>query len=198
LTKAQCVNILLTFDVRKMPNICLEDLKSGKIPGITMAIGGTFCEAAVVCLNKNSHETGVSLDLKGIKKETVFVNWTTPYDERLERAYCDQNVSTEFGAYGIAILLALRLTEYTVIEKTRGKNGFDYWLGKKSTDDEEVFNPEKTARLEISGIFNGDVTDVNTRKRIKIKQTDISDKSGFPAYIAIVEFSKPLAHFEKK
>ncbi|MDP3470218.1 MAG: hypothetical protein Q8S11_17890 [Daejeonella sp.] len=87
-------------------------------------------------------------------------------------------------------LLALKLTDYTIIEKSARKNGFDYWLGDK---DDILF--QRKARLEVSGIFNGKSKDINNRYRVKVKQTEQSDSLKIPAYVGIVEFSKPIANF---
>jgi len=93
----------------------------------------------------------------------------------------------------LAILLALKLTDYTIIEKSARKNGFDYWLGQKG---DILF--QKKARLEISGIFKGAVKDVNARYKVKVKQTNQSDSLNLPAYVGIVEFSNPTANFGVK
>jgi len=93
----------------------------------------------------------------------------------------------------IAILLALKLTDYTIVEKSARKNGFDYWLGKK---DDILF--QKKARLEISGIFNGSEKDINKRYNVKVKQTEQSDALKIPAYIALLNLVNLLLILERK
>ena len=90
-------------------------------------------------------------------------------------------------------MLALKLTDFTIIEKSARKNGFDYWLGQKG---DILF--QKKARLEISGIFKGAEKDVNARYKVKVKQTNQSDSLNLPAYVGIVEFSNPIANFGTK
>ena len=52
--------------------------------------------------------------------------------------------------------------------------------------------------MEVSGIFNGGEKDINQRYKVKVRQTDLSDSLKIPAYIGIVEFSRPITKFEKK
>ena len=116
--------------------------------------------------------------------------WDNIFDEQLDRTWADQFYATEHGAVCLAILIALKMTNYTIIEKSARKNGFDYWLGEK---DDILF--QKKARLEVSGIFKGTEKDVNKRYKIKVIQTNQSDLLKIPAYIGIVEFSNPIANF---
>ena len=91
-------------------------------------------------------------------------------------------------------MLALHQTDYTVIERSRKGTGFDYMLGDRQ---EPFFIPK--ARLEVSGIMHE--TDGNTveqRFRQKSKQTLKTDTTRLPAYVAVVEFSKPKAIFAIK
>lgn len=130
------------------------------------------------------------MPVNGSSKQQFSLNWTGLYSDQLDRTWKDQEEATELGAVCLAVQLALKMTDYTVIERSAKTTGFDCWLGA-ATDDELIF--EKKARLEISGIFNGDSGSVNTRYKIKVKQTKQSDHSRLPAYIAIIEFSKPMA-----
>ena len=66
-------------------------------------------------------------------------------------------------------------------------------LGNKNS---ELF--QKKARLEISGIMQGDDTGMWNRYNAKVMQTEQSDYTSLPAYISIIEFSRPKAIFKKK
>jgi hypothetical protein len=96
------------------------------------------------------------------------------------------------GAVGIAVLLAKKEIGYAVIERSRKGTGFDYWMG----DDSEIPFQNK-ARLEISGIRNGNDNEIKARVKQKLKQTDRSD-GYLPAYVIVVEFSCPLAEVRRK
>lgn len=71
----------------------------------------------------------------------------------MQRCWNDQEYTTEQAAYGIALLLLSKLTEFTVVERSRKGTGFDYWLGKPTDSSDLPF--QKSMRLEVSGIRQG-------------------------------------------
>ena len=64
------------------------------------------------------------------------------------------------------------MTEYTVYERSRKGTGFDYWLAPKGAE-KPLFQDK--ARLEISGVRNGDDGVVSARAAKKMKQTELND-----------------------
>jgi hypothetical protein len=164
------------------------------LPGLSIVSGQHLYESCVVCLSRSNHKyVGTTLGVYGDSKIDCTITWDNIFDNQLDRTWGDQFYATEHGAVCIAILLALKLTKYTIIEKSARKNGFDYWLGEKG---DILF--QKKARLEISGIFKGTEKEVNTRYKVKVKQTNQSDSLNLPAYIGIVEFSNPITNFGAK
>lgn len=111
------------------------------------------------------------------------------------RCWNDLEYTTEQAAYGIAFMIITRLTDFTVIERSRKGTGFDYWLGTENDDSLLPF--QNKARLEISGIRAGDEKRINIRLKQKLEQTKPSDGI-LPAYVVVVEFSKPVAITAKK
>jgi hypothetical protein len=103
--------------------------------------------------------------------------------------------ATEYGAYGIAIIVALPLTETPRVERSAKGTDVDYWVGD-GKDQRGIF--QRTARLEVSGILKGDKTKIAARLREKLVQTKRSDKAGLPAYVVIVDFGGPEARFVKR
>ena len=87
------------------------------------------------------------------------------------------------------------ITGKKAIDRSKKGSGFDYWIGE--TDDDELIFSNK-ARLEVSGILSGTDSKIDTRLRTKLDQVKPSDISGFPAYIAIIEFGQPKARVELK
>ena len=173
--------------------IDIDEIVQG-LPGLSIVSGRHLFEACVVCLTRQNHiSKGTAFYVYGDAKIDFNLTWENIFDEQLDRTWGDQFYATEHGAVCLAILLALKLTSYTIIEKSARKNGFDYWLGEKG---DLLF--QKKARLEVSGIFTGSSTDVNTRFKCKVKQTNQSDSLNIPAYIGIVEFSHPFANFGAK
>ena len=164
------------------------------LPGLSKVSGSHLYESCVVCLSRHNHDAhGTEFSVYGDKKINLTLVWDNIFDEQLDRTWADQFYATEHGAVCLAILIALKMTDYTIIEKSARKNGFDYWLGEK---DDILF--QKKARLEVSGIFKGTEKDVNKRYKIKVIQTNQSDSLKIPAYIGIVEFSNPIANFGTK
>lgn len=88
--------------------------------------------------------------------------------------------------------LAKQETDYFVTSRARKWTGIDFWLG---SEPETLIS---TARLEVSGILQGDASTIRARVREKMRQTDRSATSRLPVYVSVVEFSTPIAHLEKK
>lgn len=171
----------------------LNDLGNGSIPGISGPVGASLAEACGVCLESQGHVQGVTLSVRSLRNSSYFLYWP-PISNQSRRAWNDPDEATESGAAGVAALLAIRETGYTIIERSPKGTGVDYWLGDGS--DTSVF--ERKARLEVSGIRQGDDSVVRVRVRRKLNQTYPSDNAGLPVYVIIVEFGRPLAEVRKK
>jgi len=173
--------------------IDINEITQG-LPGLSKVSGQHLYESCVVCLSRHTHSNlGTPINVFCDNEINYILICNNIFDDQLDRTWADQFYATEHGAVCIAILLALKLTDFTIIEKSARKNGFDYWLGQKG---DTLF--QKKARLEMSGIFKGTVNDVNARYKVKIKQTNQSDSVNLPAYVGIVEFSNPSANFGAK
>jgi hypothetical protein len=177
------------------PEIILGDLSLG-MPGITPTFGATLAEAATVCLEAQSHSSGVRMEVDGDYGTGCAVRWGPVGDPaQAKRCWADPEVATEHGAYGVASLLVSVLTDLTVVERSRKGTGFDYWLGKKE-ETEPLF--QNKARLEVSGIAKGSLPEIGKRAQQKLKQTKQSDSTKLPAIVAVVEFSAPRSRLVKK
>ena len=163
----------------------LNSLGKG-LPAITPGFGMALAEAGGVCLESQNHSQGVQLRVRGYSNRCYPLDWPS-ITEQTRRCWNDQEVATEHGAMGIAVLLAQKETGYTVIRRSRKGTGFDYWMG-----DVSVYPFQNRARLEISGIREGNDQQVKARVQQKLKQTDRSD-GALPAYVIVVEFGQPLA-----
>lgn len=174
----------------KHGTLTLTDLSRG-LPGITPKYGEMLAEAGAVCFEDQKHTHGVELQVKGTFQAKYQVFWQ-PVTDQMMRCWNDEEYTTEHAAYGVAFLIILDLTDYTVIEKSRKGTGFDYWLGKAEGSKELPF--QDAARLEVSGIRSGDDSLVKSRLNEKLKQIKRSDSTSLPALVIIVEFSAPLSH----
>ncbi|MBE9061231.1 hypothetical protein [cf. Phormidesmis sp. LEGE 11477] len=163
-------------------------LKQG-LPAITPAFGAALAESVAVCLDEQGHQSGVSLKLLGDSSGTFLLLYSE-VTEQMRRCWNDREYATEQAAYGVALLLIQRLTEFTVIERSRRGTGFDYWLGKVSDVSEQPF--QKLSRLEVSGIRQGSEQQIRTRVRMKIRQVQAVNNR-LSVYVAVIEFSRPLA-----
>ena len=141
--------------------ININDISQG-LPGLTATSGKHLFEACVVCLNRQNHNhNGTKLSVYGDKKIDFTLTWDNIFDDQLDRTWADQFYATEHGAVCLAILLALKLTDYTIIEKSARKNGFDY------------YNP-KTGTVESGG--KGDIA-------MWMLDTDYDGRSIFPSQV---------------
>lgn len=171
----------------------IETIKKG-MPGITPVIGNYLYENCLVSLNLSGHTSGTEMYVSGLREETCQLNWEEQITDQMTRSYKDDTETTEQGAVCISVLIAKRLTDYTVIERSWRGTGIDYWLGYESDS-----LMQRVARLEISGIkTESDTNTVSIRYGQKAKQTVLSDNTNLPAYISIVEFSNPKCLFNKR
>jgi hypothetical protein len=180
--------------LNQIPVLNLHSLTQG-LPAITPAFGSAIAEAGAICLTDAAHETGVILEIEGDFSATFQLDWH-PVTDQIQRCWNDEEYTTEQAAYGIAFLLILQLTNLTVIERSRKGTGFDYWLGIQ--DPFATLPFQKMARLEVSGIRKGNQSQINARVKQKTEQTRPSDTQGLPAYIIVVEFSRPIAVIQTK
>ncbi len=175
-----------------MDELDLNVLKEG-LPGVSKARGTEHAEAGMVCFELHQHPIGIELEVKGSFENRFRVVWSDTLTEQIQRAWNDVDDATESGACGIAFLLVLALTEYTIVRKSRKGTGVDYYLGYKDN-----LVVQDAARLEVSGIFEAtSERDMMRRVEQKLKQTNPSDGL-IPAYIVVVEFSNPVAYMVKK
>lgn len=174
-----------------LPVLDLSRLSSG-FPALTTSAGTLLAEAAAVCLAHQGHGLRATLPVTGSYSKTVVVVRPSISDQ-MRRCYADLQEATEFGACGLAILLVRAIVGYTVIERSVKGTGFDYWLGY---EDELPF--QNKARLEVSGILAGDDGQITARVKQKREQTTPTDRTALPAYIVVVEFSRPKAQVVTK
>ncbi|MBL8874429.1 MAG: hypothetical protein JNM86_01395 [Phycisphaerae bacterium] len=175
---------------KKKSNLDLSKLNGGSPPGISPALGQFAAEAAGVLLEHNKHKAGVEMRVLASAPTRYEISWAGLHASA-RTTHKDLPAAVEYGAYGIAFLLVEEFTTLKVIERSAKKTGIDYWLG---TGKEPLF--QATARLEVSGIVNGE-DKVDERVKDKMKQSDRS-KGKLPAFIAVVEFGQPMCVFKKR
>ena len=169
----------------------LNDLGNG-LPAITPSFGQALAEAAGVCLESQGHMQLTLITIRGRINTQTPLAWPQ-VTEQTRRTWNDPQEATEYGATGIAVLLARQELGYLAIERSSKGTGVDYWLG----EDTSRLSLEPKARLEISGIRRGSINDVSARVRQKLQQTAPSD-GPLSVFVVVVEFGTPLAEVQRK
>lgn len=172
-------------------HLTLEALLT-EFPELSPGLVGFHFEHSLIALGRFGHLSGVELSVKknnADEPDRFTIAWTSEITEVMRKSWADPDENTEFAACGIAFLLIIALTPFTVIERSRRGTGFDYWLGNRDTT--KPF--QRAARLEVSGIGKAENTGVvQTRVKQKIGQIK-RRKATIPGYVIVVEFSRPLA-----
>lgn len=181
------IKMSLSEQQLKPHTIELTSLECGRV-GISPAAGKSIAEAASVCLEERGHSSPTAMVIFGDYESATDIAWTTPSNQ-VKRWWNDDQYATEHGAYCIAALL-VECSGLEVVERSKKKTGFDFWLGPKGAQSVLFQN---LTRLEVSGIRNGNRAEIESRVKQKISQTKVSDGSTLPAVIVIVEFGRPTA-----
>jgi tRNA U34 5-carboxymethylaminomethyl modifying enzyme MnmG/GidA len=171
-----------------VPKLDIESLADG-IPVIDEEAVGFYKLNCMACFQSLDHASGVKLkvEYENVKK-TFEVCWSGEMTSQQKRNYADLNRATDHAACAIALLLIRELTELTAIEQARIGTSVDYYLILKTQDKNLIVN-QAAARLEISGILcQNENNSVDKRIREKLKRLK---PDNLPAFIIIVEFSKP-------
>lgn len=172
----------------------LEDITRG-FPGLTKAWGVILMDGCIAALWFNEHNSELEFITTGSESRKFKLRYPEERKtQQLADSWADTLEATEKGAACIGILLALKLTNFQVVRRAVRFSGIDYWIG--AADDGVLF--QNKARLEVSGIFKGTNSEIEKRYDDKCNQTKQSDDSLLPAYVAITEFSKPVAKFGKR
>lgn len=171
----------------------LQEIAKGHY-GLTKTCGAHLLEGCIATLWLHNHASELEMAIKGNERKFKLKFPEEIKTVQLANSWKDKDVATEHGAACIGILLALKLTDLEVIERAVKPTGIDYWIGNPKHG--ILF--QKKARLEVSGIFEGNDADIEARYKRKCKQTDQSDDSLLPAYVSVTEFSKPVSKFGQK
>jgi hypothetical protein len=170
-----------------------ESLRKGEL-GLSPTYGSFLAEAASYCLKLKKHLSPVFLHVSGIEQRRADLQWNDA-GESFDTTYADLQEATEYGAYGLALAVAVTLTDIPYIERSAKGTGIDYWLSH-GVDERGIF--QRAARLEVSGILEGDDGTISARLNKKLAQTKRSDNTSLPAYVAIVEFGFPKMRLVKR
>lgn len=156
-------------------------------PGLLSSDKAKACaEAGGFCFEYNGHASGVQMRVVGDVAASHEVRWP-PLAAAAYPAWADLDEAVEEGATGIAMLLMREETGCIPIARAVKGTGIDYWL------DCPLGAASPTVRMETSGILDGGEREIRKRVNQKLRQTERSDATGLPAYVVVVEFSRPEA-----
>lgn len=172
------------------------DALAAGLPGISPRFGAALAEAAVVCLESQSHASGVGMSVNGDFARELSLEWLPQSDpDQIRRSWADEQECTEYGACALAALLVVELTPWTVVERARKDGGgFDYWLGPQDKAS-PLFQGK--GRLEVSGIAQGSASTIEGRVALKVRQTYKSVATRLPAIVVVIEFGTPFTRMVK-
>ena len=179
---------------------------------MSQEVGAALGQAGAVCLERSGHAIGTFLLPRGILATQYRLSWV-PATMQARRSWNDDEETTEHGAAGIATLLANLELHCEVVLRSRKGTGFDYWLGDRFVG--EVSEAEQAvtagwaellldgglvirARMEVSGIRNGNDSRIAARVNGKLDQISASDYMQIPAYVVVLEFGRPIAEVRRK
>jgi hypothetical protein len=118
---------------------------------------------------------------------------------KMKRTHGDPKVAAEYGACGLALLIAEHMVHLTIWERSPADGGgFDYYMvpvDYPHSPDEENFFGIPTHVMEVSGISNGTMADITQRKNEKLERLARSTPL-FPAFVIVVEFSTPYSRMD--
>jgi hypothetical protein len=183
------------MDAQTPPHtVNFDSLKAGKL-GLSVAYGAFLAEGAAFCLYKNDHHSPSDLALTLDVPAIASLLWNEVGPE-LDSTWADLKEAAEYGAYAVAIVVCLQVTNLSRVERCAQEGtGIDIWL-TSNIDDRGIF--QRSARLEVSGILNGDRSRIAARLKEKLDQTKGSDDTKLPAYVAVVEFGSPEMRMTKR
>ena len=178
-----------------MANIIELDILKQGFPGLSPTMGAAHVEACIVCLENQSHDSGVEIVVQGLSEQRFQVIWHDIIDEQIKRTWHDLTIATEWAACGITFLIMQQLKGLVVVQQSRKGGGFDYWLGEPQADAALI---QKQARLEVSGILKAEYSSqIRARVRQKITQIKPTDDE-LLEFVAVVEFARPTIWVEQK
>ena len=180
-------------------NLNLNSLFSGRI-GLTPSEGGHLAECAVVCYDSCGHDTLPDVQITG-RHTQQYTLVGPPLTNQMRRAYADLQEATEYGACAIAVLIMEECEGLTIYERaSKGGGGFDYYLtsfSEEQDSDTDNFLGNATAALEVSGILEGTVVDI--QYRLNEKRRQLQDRpQPLPVFIVVVAFRASTVRIEQR
>jgi hypothetical protein len=117
------------------------------------------------------------------KQSDRVVDFKKP-DPRTLKSWNNDIDATESGAYGMALATVEAEEKLVAVSRAQTQTGADWYVAPKGKQLEDL---EDCFRLEVSGVDAGTQSDIETRLRRKVEQTQ-RGKSNLPAIASVVGF----------
>lgn len=161
-------------------------------PGLTVHVGGSYTEAASVCLGRH-HASPVAVSVTcGTRQTGRTIDFAKP-EPRTLKAWNNDTDTTEAGAYGVALAAVEAEEELVAVSRAETLTGADWYVAPRGEQPEDL---ETCFRLEVSGLDAGSKSDIEARLRKKIEQTH-RGKSNLPAIASVIGFKERLVLINK-
>lgn len=168
------------------------DLLHERHTGLTASLGGTFTEAAYVCLNRH-HASPVEVAVScSTGPSTQIVAFDKP-DTRTLNAWANDIDTTESGAYGMCLAAVEAEEGLVAVRRAETLTGADWYVAPIGTDPVDL---EDCFRLEVSGTDAGGRSIVDARLKQKVDQTR-RGASNLPAIASVVGFKELAIAIQK-
>ncbi len=89
----------------------LLDALAVEFPHIPPACGTMLAQAAILCLDKQGHVSGVTLTVSGTPSAVYSLHWSDRVTEPMQRFWNDFDEATEQGAYAVRLSAKTKQTQ---------------------------------------------------------------------------------------
>lgn len=159
---------------------------------LTPSVGGSYTEAASVCLSRH-HTSPVEIEITcGNGSRTCVAEFVQP-DAIVRHSWANEIDTTEAGAYGVCLAAVELEHSLVAVRRAETLTGADWYVGPVGSTAADL---ETLVRLEISSINSGNRADVKARLKQKVKQTR-EGKSNLPAIASVAGFSQRVIAIQK-
>lgn len=164
----------------------LRSIRAPRHPGVSAALCDAFAQAAEVCLARHHAPPQTLLVVHCVGNEAVrSVDWEAP-DSTAQLAWRNRDDATRDGAYVVSLAVVERELGLVALSRADTRTGADYYVGRPESGD-----LEQAFRLEVSGIDEGNTSDI--RRRLKSKEEQAARAHSFlPAYASVVGFREAM------
>jgi len=160
-------------------------------PGVTRALGRSYCEAASVCLEKFHTRPKASEIVVDGAQRTVPLDWRPANRRRIRAAFANATDATRDGAYAVALAAVDFAYGWVAVRRAETLSGADYYLATVNEHGSEL---EDAIRLEVSGTLSG--RNVVKRRVADKRHQLLRGTSNLPGLAAVVSFKDAVIEMQ--